>query len=133
MSTPHSPTDRETIFQRGLEAYRAGQHYEAHEFWEELWQDEEDDERRRFLQALIQIASAMHKILHDVGPRGSLRLLDRAIEWLDPLGDTYDGMRVAALRAGVRRCRDEIARLLEAGRHDLDRAFVPPIERAGGS
>ncbi len=88
----HPTAERETTFQRGLLAYRAGNHYDAHEIWEELWESEESDDHRRFLQALIQVASAIHKLTHDVGPRGALRLLDSARAKLEARGDVrFDG------------------------------------------
>ena len=50
-------------FASGLTAYRAGEHFEAHEHWEGSWRDEPVGDRRAFLQALIQIAAAMHKLV----------------------------------------------------------------------
>jgi predicted metal-dependent hydrolase len=115
-------------FQKGIDEYRAGRHYEAHEFWEELWQTEDDEDRRRFLQALIQVASAVHKAIHDVAPRGSLRLLDRAEEKLAGLGDDYLGVDLASLRQGMSQCRTEVERQLERDGHcRIDEAFVPPM------
>lgn len=128
MATPAA--EREAVFQRGLEAYRGDQFYEAHEFWEQLWEDEDSDEHRRFLQALIQAASAMHKVRNNVAPRGALRLLERAHALVEGLPDVYGGIELGRFRDAVARCRGEVDRLLAAGRHDLDAGFVPPIERA---
>jgi len=97
--------DRAAHFQKGVDAYRRGEHYEAHEFWEDLWQDEADDDRHRFFQALIQVASAVHKAKNDVGPRGCLRLVDRAFERLDGLPDDYFGVDLRTLRRGMTRLR----------------------------
>jgi predicted metal-dependent hydrolase len=115
-------------FQRGIDDYLRGQHYEAHEHWEELWHEEGDDDRRRFLQALIQVASAVHKAVNDVAPRGSIRLLDAAHEKLEGLGDVYLGIDLAALRPAMAACRQEVARQLsETGHCRLPSAHVPPI------
>jgi len=46
-----------------------------------------DDDTRALLQALIQIASAMHKVCENVGPRGALHLLERASGRLAALPD----------------------------------------------
>ena len=102
--------DRAAHYQRGIEIYARGEHYEAHELWEDLWQDEVDDDRRRFFQALIQIASAVHKAKNDVAPRGSLRLLDRALEHLDGLPDLFLGLSLPPLRETMAACRAEVAR-----------------------
>jgi predicted metal-dependent hydrolase len=120
--------EREAVFQRGLEAYRAGLHYEAHEFWEELWEDEEDDDHRRFLQALIQVASAVHKVRANVAPRGALRLLDRAIGRMEGLPDAYGGVALARFREATGRCLAELTQLIAEGRHDLDPGLIPALD-----
>jgi hypothetical protein len=129
----HPAAERETTFQRGLLAYRAGNHYDAHEIWEELWESEESDDHRRFLQALIQVTSALHKLLHGVGPRGSLRLLESAHKKLEGLPDAYGGVALGRFREGIERARAEFDRLVAEGRRDLDPSFIPPLEGVGDS
>lgn len=119
-------------FQGGVDQYRAGNHYEAHELFEELWHEEADDDRRRFLQALIQVASAVHKAVNDVAPRGSLRLLDAAAVKLEGLGDVFLGVDLAGLREGMRGCRAEIARqLADTGHTKLTARHIPPLSLIG--
>lgn len=112
MSEP-TIVDRAAHFQKGVDAYHRGEHYEAHEFWEDLWQDEADDDRHRFFQALIQVASAVHKAKNDVGPRGCLRLVDRAFERLEGLPDDYFGVDLPALRDGMAILRAAVVDALE--------------------
>lgn len=110
--------DRSELFAQGLEAYRSGQHYEAHEYWEELWHEEQDDERSRFLQALIQVASAVHKATNDVAPRGAVVLLERAAQRLEGLSERFMGIDVRELERGIARYRDAVAReLADKGGH----------------
>jgi len=123
--------EREALFQRGVEAYRSGQHYEAHELWEELWNDEDDDAHRSFLQALIMITSALHKLTHDVGPRGALRLLDSALRRLEGLPEVYGGIELGRLRRGAADLRRDAEAMLSAGKKTLPAACLPPLERAG--
>jgi predicted metal-dependent hydrolase len=127
--------DRSGLFEQGLEAYRSGQHYEAHEFWEELWQDERDEDRSRFLQALIQVASAVHKARFDVAPRGALSLFDRATQRLEGLPDAFMGIDVAGLKSGIARCREAVERELESGGGHcrLDARHAPPMETVGAN
>lgn len=125
-------TKHDTLFDEGLALYEAGDHYEAHEKWEELWNTEDDDDHRRFLQALIQIASAMHKLTHNVEPRGALRLLDRALEKTAGLPDEHGGVALASLRRDVQRFRVEAERALAAGLSSLDLSLAPKIGRAEG-
>ena len=124
--------DRRDVFLRGLEAYRAGQHYEAHELWEAIWQDEPDEDKTRFLQALIQLASAVHKARNDVAPKGSLRLVERAIERLALLPDRFLGVDVAALREESAKFHAVVAeRIAAGGPCRLPAEIAPPIALAG--
>lgn len=124
-------THRDTLFEEGLAAYEAGEYYDAHEKWEEIWNDEDDDDHRRFLQALIQITSAVHKVTRNVEPRGALRLLDRALEKTEGLPDVHGGVALGALRADVARFRKEVERALAGDLASLDLTLVPRIARQG--
>jgi predicted metal-dependent hydrolase len=120
--------DRAGHFQKGAKAYQQGDHYESHEFWEDLWQDEADDDRHRCLQGLIQVASAVHKARNDVGPRGCVRLVDRALEHFDGLPDGFLGVELSSLREGMLRLRAEVERQLANDGHcRIDDAFVPTL------
>ncbi len=119
--------EREAAFQRGVLAYRSGLHYEAHELWEELWNDEDDEDNRQFLQALIQVASAVHKLRNDVAPRGALTLLDRAIGRMRPLPEDHGGVALGVFREAALALRQEAERRLAAGERGLPEALVPPL------
>lgn len=132
----HAIAEREAIFQRGIEAYRAGHHYEAHEIWEDLWHQEENDEHRRFLQALIQVTSAVHKMQFNVAARGSLSLLSRALQKLEPLPDNYGGIDIKTLRIGIERAHEQFQRILSAGPGNetvFSPGMIPPLLRTGDS
>lgn len=87
------------IFQRGLEAYDAGDAFEAHEHWETLWRRETDPARRRYLQALVQIAAAVHK--HRTDPVAAARILARAAAKLASLEAGGWELDVEAVRGAV--------------------------------
>ncbi|HZO12421.1 MAG TPA: DUF309 domain-containing protein [Polyangiaceae bacterium] len=125
--------DRSELFAQGLEAYRGGQHYEAHEYWEELWHEEQDEDRSRFLQALIQVASAVHKATNDVAPRGAMVLLERAAQRLDGLPERFMGVDVRELERGIARYRDAVARELAKGGHCRLKEPAPPLLMEGES
>ena len=125
--------DARTVkFEQGLSAYEAGEFYEAHEAWEELWHDEEDDDARTLLQALIQIASALHKACEDVGPRGALHLLERAHGRLSRLPDDFGGIDVALLRTDAAALRVAVEGALAEGER-LAPTAAPKIARTGGA
>lgn len=123
--------ERDRLFEEGLSTYEAGDHYEAHERWEELWNEEEDEDERLFLQALIQMTSAVHKLLHDVEPKGALRLLDRALQKTAHLGSVHRGIDLGGLRAEIESLRREAERAISAGLKTLDRTKIPRIRRQG--
>jgi uncharacterized protein len=131
MASGQSTAERDAAFQRGVVAYRAGRHYEAHEHWEEIWKWEDDLARRSFLQGLIQVAAAMHKLLVMKSSSGAVRLLDRAHARLCAASEGSEGLAVRALCADVLRARAEIERLArEEESTELPAELVPRLEPA---
>ena len=122
-----TPIDREAEFHRGLEAYRALAHFDANDIWTIVYKDEQNETTRRFLQALIQVTNAMHKVRHNGELRGALHLLERALIKLDELPDVYGGIDLATFRDATRACLAEVARLLSIKSVDLAVSFIPPL------
>jgi predicted metal-dependent hydrolase len=84
----------------GLNCYRSGEFFDAHEHWEQLWRGCHGPERS-FLQALIQIAVSFHHIQR--GNRtGSVRLLSRALGRLEGYPASYGGLNLTLLSAELR-------------------------------
>ncbi len=50
--------------EEGRRAFNRGEFYEAHEFWESVW-DVIDDPERRWVQGMIQITTGLHKLSRD--------------------------------------------------------------------
>lgn len=119
--------DRDARFRAGVAAYAAGEHYEAHEHWEELWLVEDDDDRRTFLQALIQLTSAIHKVRHRVAARGAPNLLARAAEKLARVRGQHWGIDPVALAAAVRALQGAAEQAVAAGSDRLDDALLPRL------
>ncbi|HEX7528574.1 MAG TPA: DUF309 domain-containing protein [Thermoanaerobaculia bacterium] len=83
------------LFVKGLEEFRAGRFFEAHEEWELLWKDSSGDDRV-FLQGLIQVAAArLH--LGRGNPASAARLLALAKEKLDRFEGDQAGIRIDSL------------------------------------
>jgi uncharacterized protein len=120
--------DREAEFNRGLEAYRTQHHFDAHDIWAMVYQGEQNETTRRFLQTLIQVTNAMHKVRHNGELRGALHLLERALMKLDELPDVYCGIDLATFRDATRSCLAEVARLLSIKSVDLAVSFIPPLK-----
>ena len=68
----------ESLFHEGLNYFRAGEYFEAHESWEELWSEYYLIDRR-FIQGLIQLSvSFVH--LENGNIKGAKSLLNKSTE-----------------------------------------------------
>jgi predicted metal-dependent hydrolase len=84
----------------GLRCYRSRQFFLAHEHWEDVWRACEGNERL-FLQALIQVAVAMHHFSQ--GNRaGAASLLRRSLGRLELFPADFAGVEVGRLRESMR-------------------------------
>ncbi|XXY48737.1 DUF309 domain-containing protein [Sorangium sp. So ce269] len=121
----------EAIVQRGLGAYRAGLFFEAHELWEVGWRDEPHPVRKAFLQGLILVAAAMHKLTRMRSPSGAVRLLRKAHARLAGVPDGTGGVAIGLLLDDVARAASAIERLASEGRTELDASLLPRSEAPG--
>jgi len=106
-------------FARGARLFDGGAFFEAHEAWEEHWRVEPDETQRRFLQGLIQIAAAFHKLFVMDSPGSASRLLAKGLAKLDACREQVAQRGLAAFRDGTA----AYARAVAAGR--IDRVAVP--------
>ena len=92
--------------ERGIRLFDAGDHYEAHELWEDSWRiAEPDSSQRHFLQGLIQCAAAAIQ-----GGRGrwngARNLIERATGHFDVViargGSSYMGVELEELSRAMR-------------------------------
>jgi predicted metal-dependent hydrolase len=66
-----SPEERRRLFQEGIDLFNRGEHFLAHEAWEEIWRSTTPEPRELF-QGLVQVAAALHQLLdleRTIGPR----------------------------------------------------------------
>jgi predicted metal-dependent hydrolase len=116
---PQSPPTQQPAFAHGMRLHNEGEHYEAHEAWEELWLHEEDDGYRLFLQGLIQVTSAFHKVFFQKQPSSAGRLLARGLEKLAPYPDEYLGVALGPFREEARACAVLLAEGATLRREDV--------------
>jgi hypothetical protein len=84
---------------RGVQLFNHGEYFDAHEVWEELWQDCSGVDRR-FYQSLIQAAVALYH--GGNGNRaGAARLLDSGRRYAQPYRPTHRGLDVDGFWAAV--------------------------------
>ena len=89
----------------GGRLFNAGKFYEAHEAWEDVWRPMHGAERD-FFRGLIQLAVAMKKA-REGNPAGAVRLLERAVQLLEPYEPAHRGIDVAGLRRVMEALRRE--------------------------
>ncbi len=113
-----------SALEEGVRLYNAGSFFEAHEVLEEVWLEEEGEDKA-FLQGLIKLAAAFHHFQKGTY-KGMLDLLQAGLEHLRPLRPTHQGVELEtylrAIEAWVPRAR----RLVKGG--ELDVALpIPPL------
>jgi predicted metal-dependent hydrolase len=111
----------------GAVLYARGEYFEAHEAWEELWLSH-DDEPRLFVQGLIQVAAACHKAFVQAQPRGCVKLLQTALQKLEPAPPDFMGVRTEPLLRAAREMLVAACEWRDGRRGALAREVVPPIE-----
>jgi predicted metal-dependent hydrolase len=126
------PPTEKPEFALGLRLHNEGEYYEAHEAWESIWLDEPNDEWRLFVQGLIQVTSAFHKLFGQRAPGGAARLLERGLVKLDKYPPDYLGVALGSFRDGV---RPFIATMSGLAANDpaidrIDRTLVPRLHKA---
>lgn len=97
------------LFQDGLNEFRKGEFFEAHEVWEELWKHHQIKDRR-FIQGLIQLAASFYKI--QVGNlRGARSLLKKSIEKFNDYQHRQRNIDVDKLKSELKKINDVMQQL----------------------
>ncbi len=99
---PLSDAER-ALLQRGVAQWNARLFFECHDTLEELWGGLRD-QRRDFVQGLIQLAVAFYH-LGNGNRRGAVRLFDRGLERLARYPESYAGIAAGPLREAAARWR----------------------------
>lgn len=78
-------------FEDGVRLFNEREFWHAHEAWEELWLEEDDDDRVLFYQGLIQLAAAYHHMKRGTFP-GAVRLFDASLQKLERFSPDFCGL-----------------------------------------
>ncbi|MBI4483653.1 MAG: DUF309 domain-containing protein [Acidobacteria bacterium] len=108
-------------YRRGVELFNAGEFFESHEVWEELWL-EEPGPAKLFLQGLIQVAAAFHHFQQS-NYAGTRSLLKTGMEKLEGFRPRYGGIDLDAFLGRLLDCQRELERQKVAGQPPT---VVPP-------
>jgi hypothetical protein len=110
----------------GAILFDRGEFFDAHEAWEARWRATDNDEERRGMQGLIQVAAAFHKLFVMQSPESAQRLLGKGLAKLDAT-HWLPGVDLSAFRGALRRCEASLA----AG--NFERSGVPKLLRDAGT
>ncbi len=107
---------------RGIEEFNAGQYFEQHETLERVWRAERRPIRELY-RGVLQIGVACYQIERG-NARGALKMIDRAVKWLQPFRPSCQGIDVDRLLADAIRLRHEIG---DVDAHPIDRRHFPKV------
>ena len=78
-------------FEDGVRLFNEREFWHAHEAWEELWLEADDDDLVLFYQGLIQLAAAYHHMKRGTFS-GAVRLFDAARQKLERFPPDFCGL-----------------------------------------
>jgi predicted metal-dependent hydrolase len=97
-------------FRRGVELFNEGKYWDAHEVWELVWRQREED-GRIFLQGIIQAAAAYYRVTERPSYVGALNNFEKAFTKLEPFPDEFLGVNVESFRRAIVESFEEVKRL----------------------
>ena len=86
----------------GIEHFNRCDFFEAHEAWEDLWQ-EYSGPARTFYQGLIQVAVCLHHFGNG-NVRGARKLYHSSTKYLEPFRPSFEGIDLDQLVTELTRC-----------------------------
>lgn len=96
------PDDYHPLYLAGIQFFNAGDYFEAHEAWEELWH-ETAGPQRRFYQGLIQTAVGLLHFCNG-NLRGAISLYRSSQDYLRPYQPQYLGIDLQEFSEQVTAC-----------------------------
>lgn len=120
---PRSSVIHDSRYLKGIEHFNRREFYDAHEVWEELW-NQELGEPNAFIQGLIQFATALHHFeAHNL--KGTKLLYEAGVELLKPYGEIYWDLSVSKLINDMTLC---VEKILPYQQSDLPGRYHPGKE-----
>ena len=91
---------KEKLYQEGINYFKSGDYFEAHESWEDLWSDFYLEDRK-FIQGLIQLSvSFVH--LERGNINGAKSLLNKSIEKFQLFSGTHRNVNLELLLGQIK-------------------------------
>jgi len=90
------------ILRQAVQEWQSGEHYDAHETLEDFAEEVEDnDEDWQRALALVHVAAAMHKYIHNVSPSAVPAKLQTALEKLRTAPKDWFGLDLESFRTEI--------------------------------
>lgn len=105
---PTIPAHHRALLARGAAQWDAREFFDAHETWEDIWQEEQRP-IRGFWQGIILLAAGLHHWRGKRNPKGLQIKLAGGIERLAPYAPAYAGVDVATAISDAARLLSEAA------------------------
>ena len=117
-------------YHEGIELFNDVEFFEAHDAWEELWQ-EYHAEDRKFFQGLIQVAVCLHHFGNG-NIRGAKKLFLSSTAYLEPFAPIHLGCNIEKLIRELTACCQEILDSTEEfPKIDIIPDLIPEIHLEG--
>jgi CheY-like chemotaxis protein len=110
---------------KGLEEFNRGKYFEAHEYLEEAW-NEDQTPGRELYRAVLQVAVAYLQIERR-NWKGAAKMFLRLRQWIDPLPDTCRGIDVARLRSDAKTVHQALMDLGPEHIWEFDNNLLEPV------
>ena len=111
---------------RGIEEFNRGEYFEAHEYLEIAWKDEQSSGRELY-RAILQVAVAYYQILRG-NYNGAAKMFLRVRQWIEPLPDNCRGVNVMKLRQEAKVVHESLLSLGPERISELDPSLLKPVE-----
>ncbi len=119
-------SDYDPRYLAGIVLFNAGDFFEAHEVWEDLWADSAAPQRS-FYQGLIQAAVGLCHFGNG-NLRGAVKLYRSSRDYMAPCGSPFLGLDAAAFWRQMERCFAELLTATESDRRvELDESLLPTL------
>ena len=99
-------TEYDPRFLKGIEYFNECEFFEAHDEWEELWQEYQGPSRE-FYQGLIQVAVCLHHFGNG-NTRGAAKLFHSSSKYLEKYKPLHEGVNVEQLLDQLKDCCSDI-------------------------
>jgi predicted metal-dependent hydrolase len=113
------------LARRGLEEFNRGEYFEAHEYLEKAWMEDESLGRDLY-RAILQVAVAYYQIERR-NYNGAMKMFLRMRQWLEPLPDTCRNVDVARLKSQAQRVYEELVALGPQRIEEFDCSLMQPV------